>query len=115
MGADAKTSMKGVELTDAAAARITKILAKEPGVMHVRLVAERADRVARIADRLSATPEEAAKLVEQTDRERSAYLKHHFGSEWHDPHHFHLTINTSLVAVERAALLVEKLIREESH
>ena len=31
MGADAKTSMKGVELTDAAASRITKILAKEPG------------------------------------------------------------------------------------
>lgn len=91
------------------------ILAKEPGVMHIRLVAERADRIARIADRLSAPPEETAKLVEQTDRERSAYLKHHFGSEWHDPHNFHLTISTSLVAVERAALLVEQLIRAEAH
>lgn len=91
------------------------ILAKQPGVMHVRLVAERVDRIARIADRLSLTAEEADKLVEQTDRERSAYLKHLFGSEWHDPHNFHLVVNTSLIAVERAALLVEELIREDGH
>ena len=40
MGADAKTSMKGVELTDAAASRITKILAKEPGKIALRVTVE---------------------------------------------------------------------------
>ena len=40
MGADANTSMKGVEVTDAAAARITKILAKEPGKIALRVIVE---------------------------------------------------------------------------
>lgn len=39
MGADAKTSMK-VELTDAAAQRITKILAREPGKTALRVAVE---------------------------------------------------------------------------
>lgn len=90
------------------------VLAKEPDVMHIRLVADRSDRLARIADRLSLSREEADKLVEQTDRERTAYLKHHFGSEWHDPHHFHLTINTSFIEIERAAKIVHDLIRKET-
>lgn len=91
------------------------ILAKEPGIMHIRLVAERPDRITRIAHRFSLSSEEAGKLVDQTDRERAAYLKHQFGSEWNDPHNFHLTINTSLIAVERAARIVEQLVLEENH
>ena len=40
MGVDAKTEMKGVELTDAAAKRIVKILASEPGKSALRVSVE---------------------------------------------------------------------------
>jgi iron-sulfur cluster assembly accessory protein len=40
MGADAKSTMKGVEVTDAAAHRILKILAKEPGKSALRVSVE---------------------------------------------------------------------------
>ena len=40
MGADANTSMKGVEVTDAAASRIKKILANEPGKIALRVIVE---------------------------------------------------------------------------
>ncbi len=40
MGADAATEMKKVELTDAAAARINKILAGEPGKIALRVSVE---------------------------------------------------------------------------
>jgi iron-sulfur cluster assembly accessory protein len=40
MGTDAKISMKGVELTDAAAARIGKIVAGEPGKIALRVSVE---------------------------------------------------------------------------
>ena len=40
MGADAKTGMKGVEMTDAAAARILKVLASDPGKNALRVSVE---------------------------------------------------------------------------
>ncbi len=40
MGADAKTSMKPVELSDAAAKRIAAIVAKEPGANALRVSVE---------------------------------------------------------------------------
>lgn len=40
MGIDAKTDMKGVDLTDAAASRIVKILADEPGKIALRVAVE---------------------------------------------------------------------------
>ncbi|MCT7375325.1 iron-sulfur cluster insertion protein ErpA [Chelativorans salis] len=40
MGIDAKTDMKGVELTDAAAKRIAKILGDEPGKIGLRVSVE---------------------------------------------------------------------------
>ena len=40
MGADAKTSMKGVEVTEAAARRIANIVAKEPGKSALRVSVE---------------------------------------------------------------------------
>jgi iron-sulfur cluster assembly accessory protein len=40
MGADAKTAMKSVELSDAAAKRIVEIVAKEPGKTALRVAVE---------------------------------------------------------------------------
>ena len=40
MGTDAKTAMKGVEVTDAAATRVAKIVAKEPGKSALRVSVE---------------------------------------------------------------------------
>lgn len=40
MGVDAKTGMKGVEMTDAAAKRINKILSAEPGKIALRITVE---------------------------------------------------------------------------
>lgn len=40
MGVDAKTEMKGVEMSDAAAKRISQIVAKEPGKIALRVSVE---------------------------------------------------------------------------
>jgi iron-sulfur cluster assembly accessory protein len=40
MGVDAKTGMKGVEMSDAAAKQITQILAREPGRIALRVSVE---------------------------------------------------------------------------
>jgi cytidylate kinase len=86
------------------------ILAGEPGVFHVRLVGDREDRIARIADRLGLTLERATTQVDETDRDRCNYLKHNFGNDWREPHHFHVVINTSKIGATRAADMVAGLI-----
>ena len=40
MGADAKTAMKSVEISDAAAKRIVSVLAREPGMSALRVAVE---------------------------------------------------------------------------
>jgi cytidylate kinase len=39
---------------------------------------------------------EAAELAESVDRERSAFIKQHFGIEWPVRHFFHLMINSTI-------------------
>ena len=48
MGADAKTTMKSVELSDAAAKRIAYIVAKEPGKTALRVAVEGAERARKL-------------------------------------------------------------------
>jgi cytidylate kinase len=40
--------------------------------------------------------EEAVQLAESVDRERSAFIKQHFGIEWPVRHFFHLMINSTM-------------------
>jgi cytidylate kinase len=42
------------------------------------------------------TEAEAAQLAESVDRERSAFIKEHFGIEWPIRHYFHLMINSTI-------------------
>ena len=39
---------------------------------------------------------EAAELAESVDRERSAFIKQHFGIEWPARHFFHLMVNSTM-------------------
>jgi CMP/dCMP kinase len=87
------------------------LLGPDPGCFHVRLVGDREDRIARIAERLSLGRDDATRLVDRTDRDRASYLKHEFGVDWRDPHHFHLVINTSRTPAETAVTLVEPHVR----
>lgn len=87
------------------------LLAGRPEVVHVRLVAPRPFRIRRMAVLAGTDEAAAAKEVESADRERTAYLKHHFGNDCQDPRLFALVINTEEVPLEMAADLIVDLIR----
>lgn len=82
------------------------VLRDWPGVLHVRLIAGIEDRAARLAENNGWTLEEARDRIDRADRERAAYLKHHFGVDWRDPRHFALILNTSMISYESAVDLV---------
>jgi cytidylate kinase len=62
--------------------------------LRVRMVGPRKDRVAAIQRRFNCPQEEAERWVEQTDRERRAFVKDHFHKDPADPDQYDLLLNT---------------------
>ena len=82
------------------------ILAREAGVLHVRLVASRAHRVALAIDEHSVSEDEAAVIVDERDTNRERYHKEMYGRDWNDPVNYQLVLNTELLGTHGAAHLV---------
>ena len=80
--------------------------------LRVCLVAPLDDRVAQVMRRRGLSNQEAARLVEATDREHTAFIKDHFFKDPTDPHQYDLVLNVSRWSVMGCAdLIVEGLGR----
>jgi CMP/dCMP kinase len=63
--------------------------------------------VARIAERLGVSRDEALKQLRKSDQHRAAYYKEHYGvAEWRDARHYDLVVDTGRFGIEGAARLV---------
>jgi cytidylate kinase len=74
--------------------------------LRVRLVGDRHDRVKKVQERQHLTETEAARWVEQTDRERAHFVKQHFFKDPMDPAAYDLVLNTSRWSKEECAELI---------
>jgi cytidylate kinase len=82
------------------------VLAQERDAIHVKVVAPRDWRLQVIARRLGVSPEEAATLTDETDRNRARYHRQHYRRDWADPANYHLVLNTAALGMEGAAEVV---------
>jgi cytidylate kinase len=84
-------------------------------VLRVRLVGELKDRVAGAARRRGLSPDEAARWVEQTERDRIRFVRDHFQKDLADPSHYDLLLNSSRWSVpECAGQIVDAVRRLET-
>jgi len=84
--------------------------------LRVRLVAPLEHRIAVIQERRQMSREEAARWIEATDRERSGFLRDHFGAELTEPTHYDLVLNTARFNVKECAdLVIAALLRLQDH
>lgn len=87
------------------------ILAGEPGVLHVRLVAPLDDRVRRVAEREHIDDATARETwVFHEDEVSADFVRRSHGVEVVDPLFYHLVINTSLWGTEAAAQLIARAV-----
>lgn len=84
---------------------------RETGALHVRIIAERSDRVERIGSGKEAGRGEAEKVIEEDDSRRRRFIENYFGKDIDDPTAYHLIINSSRVAPPIAADLIVDLYR----
>lgn len=86
-------------------------LAGRPGLLRIFCRADLTQRIKRIRQRHNLSPEKAALLVAKTDRHRRVYYHHHTGKFWGHSSCYDLTVNTSVLGVEKTAEALEAYIR----
>lgn len=82
------------------------VLATEREALHVRVVASREYRIRVAAERLAVSPEEAARITDDTDKNRARYHREYYKREWADPVGYHMTLNTETLGLDGAARVI---------
>ena len=90
------------------------ILAKQPGVLHVRFIAPLAFRVERVMQREAISRAEAERRVREEDQRRANGIRQFYQADWHAPYPFHLILNTALWDEEACIRLVLHAVEERT-
>lgn len=87
------------------------LLADDPRVLHVRIIAPYGDRIARVAVSRGITAESAKAQIQASDRARKNYLRRFYQVNWEDPSLYDLVINTGRISVATAAESICQMAR----
>jgi len=86
------------------------ILHDRPDVIHLRLVAPMDYKKKFLASKLGIPKEEAGKMIDHKEQERSRYIKVMFDKEDEDATLYHLALNLALVDKDAAKEIIKKLL-----
>lgn len=88
------------------------ILADQPQVLHVRLIAPFPVRVERVMRRDQRKRAEAERWVREEDQRRANHIRQFFQADWEDPTPFHLILNTGLWDEKSCIRLIRAAVAE---
>ncbi len=100
----------GVVLGRAAAV----VLAQHPAAFHVRLDGDRAGRVARAAEQVDGDEEAAARLLDQTDRDREGYVRYFYKVDPRDSRLYHLILDSTVIPLDVCSDLIVTAARSST-
>ena len=103
------------------------LLADQPDVLHVRVVAPDEERIQRVKEELRLARQafkadievrrDAQDRIAMRDAASAEYLRRFYNIRWDDPQHYHMVLNTGKLSVEQAVdlilLAVERLPERE--
>lgn len=81
-------------------------LAGRPGVLHVRIVAPRTQRIRTVQAQCHLPDDVAAARVEASDRTRAGFLQRSYGVHWAAAELYDMTLNTAQLDISTAVDLV---------
>ncbi len=87
------------------------VLRNNKNVVNVFITANIEDRVSEICKRKKCNEEEAVKIIENGERERSTYYNYYTGKKWGDSSSYDLCINTSLLGLEVTEAYIKNFIQ----
>lgn len=84
---------------------------KDTDAIHVRLVADMDFRIRRVMEVRWASESRAREIIAASDRDRAAFHRKYFDTDWEDPLCYTLVLNTSRMSIEEAVLVLATLAR----
>jgi CMP/dCMP kinase len=88
------------------------MLASRADALHVYCYAPPAALISYAVTNLGIAPEDAARVVAETNHNREQYVKRHWKRDWRDFANYHLCVNTAWLGLDGAAELIVQLARE---
>ncbi|MCM1102430.1 MAG: cytidylate kinase-like family protein [Clostridium sp.] len=86
----------------------SEILAGQPNVFNVYVVADKEDRIRRIMQKENLSYEDARNMLDQNDKARAAYYNEHTGKLWGDVNNYHMILDTSKLGIDNCADIMMK-------
>jgi cytidylate kinase len=83
-----------------------EMLAEREDALHVFCYAPRKALIARTMEREGLSAEEAARLVDNTNKERDQWVRLHWERDWRAQENYDLSVNTDRLGIEQAANLI---------
>jgi cytidylate kinase len=90
------------------------VLAQHPAAFHVRLDGDRAGRVARAAEQVDGDEEAAARLLDQTDRDREGYVRYFYKVDPRDSRLYHLLLDSTVIPLDVCSDLIVTAARSST-
>lgn len=87
------------------------MLAARSDALHIFCYAPRPALIARAVAREKITPEEAAKLVDGTNKHREEWVRKHWSRSWRAHENYHMSLDTDWFGTAGAAALVIQVAR----
>lgn len=79
--------------------------------LHVLIAAGEEQRIANLRHQLQISPEDARRLIHQSDKQNKEFFSYAYHREWNDPSLYDLCINPGKMGTERAVQLVVETAR----
>lgn len=89
------------------------VLQKVRHALRVRIASPEHQRAKRVENQQGLTPDAAAHVVRQSDRERASRVKFLYHVDWDDPLLYDLVLNTERVGVREAVQLIRTVLQNE--
>jgi len=86
------------------------VLQHRADVFHVFVYAPWSDRIQRARGRLPAGAD-VEEFVRSNDRQRTEYVRLHFGCNWSDPHLYHMLVSSELGEETAASIIIDAMER----
>lgn len=89
----------------------SQILKHHPKALHVRLIANMNDKIRRISEEQKISEIDAKKLIDAWEATSKNFIYDYFDANIHNPHHYHIVLNTSLISPDSCVDLLVNTVK----
>lgn len=90
----------------------SQILKDRSDTLHVRIVADRNERIQHVMKEQNLDQAKAEEVVSRKDEAAANFIYDFFDTDWNDPHHYHMILNTSRIAPEKCIEMIIDAVKK---